>query len=620
MRYSSFSTGYGMEKIVVLDFGGQYSHLIAKRARYLGYYSEIALPSISKNDPKMKDVAGVVLSGGPSSVYDKDIPEFNSDILNLDVPILGLCYGHQLLSKEYRGVVRRAAVGEFGVVELTNVAESPLFDGVTFPTQVWTSNNDEVTELPPGFEIIGSTKNCRIAAIQNLEKKRFGIQFHAEVRDTLEGDKILGNFIKFCGMKKNWDTAKIKEIILEDIKRDAGDKKALLFLSGGVDSTVAFALLNAALGKDRVLGLHIDNGFMRMNESAAIDERYKKFGFTNYIIEDASEEFLKAVKNITDPQEKRKRVGETYINVRNRVVDRLKLPFDDWLLAQGTLYPDIIESGGTKHSKTIKTHHNRVDGIQKLIDAGLVIEPLKDLYKDEVRAVGRALGLSEELVGRHPFPGPGLSINVLCSDGVIKEVELYEKTNKFLKELNIASISKEIKDIYAIPIKSVGVHGDIRTYAYPAALDMGEFYKKAIDWDEIEKISFFITNKVKEVNRTILKIYEKQGLSLIEGYCDKKRLDMTRIADEIVLSALKKYGWYNKIFQHLTINLPYATKRDNCSVVLRPVVSEDVMTAKFARLDQKLLSAIVDELRKIDFIDAVYYDATNKPPATFGWE
>lgn len=609
-----------MEKIVVLDFGGQYSHLIAKRVRYLGRYSEIVLPSISTNDPKMRDVAGIILSGGPSSVYDSDIPEFNSDILRLDVPILGLCYGHHLLSKEYGGSVGKAVIGEFGIAKLANVAKSPLFEGVKLPTQVWMSHNDEVLELPPGFEIIGSTIDCPIAAIQNLNKKRFGLQFHAEVKDTIDGDKILGNFIEFCGMNKNWDTTKIRDTIIEDIKRDAGDKKALLFLSGGVDSTVAFALLNMALGQERVLGLHIDNGFMRMNESVAIDERYKKFGFTNYIIEDASEEFLEAVKNITDPQEKRKRVGETFVKVRDKVVDKLKLPFNEWLLAQGTLYPDIIESGGTKHSRAIKTHHNRVDGIQKLIEAGLVIEPLKELYKDEVRVVGRVLGLSEELVGRHPFPGPGLSINVLCSDGVMKDKETYEKANNNLKSLDIASISKEIKSIYVIPVKSVGVQGDFRTYAYPAVADIGDIYTKTIDWDEIEKISTIITNKVKEVNRTVLKIYEKPGLSLIEAYCDKKRLDMTRIADEIVLNALKKYGWYNKIFQHLTINLPYATKRDNCGVVLRPVVSEDVMTARFARLDQKLLIAIVDELRKIEFIDAIYYDATNKPPATFGWE
>ena len=379
------------DKIVVLDFGSQYAHLIAKRLRLQGYYSEIALPSEPLSS--FTGVKGIILSGGPSSVYDDTVPEFNSQILSLDIPILGLCYGHQLMAKEYGGSVERAEVGEFGFAQLSKTAAGdscPLFTGIEFPAQVWMSHQDAVTHLAAGFETVGSTKDCIYAAVQNLSCRRFGLQFHAEVKDTLCGDQLFRNFALYCGMEKNWDQ-----------------------------------LLNRALGQERVLGLHIDNGFMRKNESAQITERYRLAGFTNFIVEDASESFLKAIYHETDPQKKRMAVGENFITVRNEVIAKLHLNEDDWLLAQGTLYPDIIESGGTKNSHTIKTHHNRVDGIQKLIAKGLIIEPLKDLYKDEVRLIGRKLGLDRKLVMRHPFPGPGLSINVLCHDGeTIDETEL----------------------------------------------------------------------------------------------------------------------------------------------------------------------------------------------------
>ena len=623
------------EKIVVLDFGSQYAHLIAKRFRMLGYYSEIALPSADVST--FENVKGIVFSGGPSSVYDEKVPEFNSKILDLEIPILGLCYGHYIVQQGYNGKIGKAAVGEFGfsTLELNDKVKCPLFEGIEKNQQVWMSHQDGVFELGDGFETVGSTKDCKYAATQNLEKKRFSLQFHCEVKDTPCGNQIFENFAKYCEMSQNWDQDTVLQIILEQIKTQAEGKNVLLFLSGGVDSTITFALLNKALGQDRVLGLHIDNGFMRKNESKNVDIAYRKFGFENFIVEDASESFLKAIAGLSDPQKKRMAVGENFITVRNEVVAKQHLDEDKWLLAQGTLYPDIIESGGTKNSHTIKTHHNRVQGIQDLIARGLIIEPIRDLYKDEVRAIGKKLGLDDELVMRHPFPGPGLSINVLCNDGkswTSKDDEELAAAKKELEEIKLdmfcAHCTQDLKRT-VLPVRSVGVQGDFRTYRFPALLTFKNegngFYHFPGKREKIEECSSTITNAAKFLNRTCIKLYQKpsvkdEDLKLQEGFCDKRRLDQLREVDNIVLTELHKSGWYNKIFQHLTIDLPYASAEDKATFVLRPVISEDVMTARFAMLPEELLNTIAHKIAELDFVDALYFDATNKPPATFGWE
>ena len=633
-------------KIVVLDFGSQYAHLIAKRFRMLGYYSEIALPSTDLS--VFENCKGIVFSGGPSSVYDEKVPEFNSEILNLPIPILGLCYGHYIVQLGYNGKVGKAPVGEFGfaTLNLNPAVKSPLFEGIEPTQQVWMSHQDGVLEIGDGFEVVGSTKDCPFAATQNLAKKRFSIQCHCEVKDTPCGNQIFQNFANYCGMEKNWDQDTVLQVILENIKKEAEGKNVLLFLSGGVDSTITFALLNKALGQERVLGLHIDNGFMRKNESANVADAYHKFGFNNFIVEDASESFLKAIAGLTDPQKKRMAVGENFITVRNEVVSKQNLDESQWMLAQGTLYPDIIESGGTKNSNTIKTHHNRVQGIQDLIAKGLIIEPVKDLYKDEVRAIGKKLGLSAELVMRHPFPGPGLSINVLCNDGKEKSQDA-EELPLALKELEGIELNMFCENCSAnlkrsiLPVRSVGVQGDFRTYRFPALLDFGPAKEK--EWplgavaaekgirhfpgkrEKIEECSSTITNVSKYANRTVIKLYQKPGLKdddlkLQEGYCDRRRLDQLREVDNIVLTELHKSGWYDQIFQHLTIDLPYAATPETATFVLRPVVSEDVMTARFAMLPKEILGVIVQKIAELPFVDALYFDATNKPPATFGWE
>ena len=623
-----------MEKIVVLDFGSQYAHLIAKRFRALGYYSEIELPSCDVE--KLREAKGIVFSGGPASVYDEKTPDFNSRILDLDVPILGLCYGHYIVHLGYNGKVGKAEVGEFGFAQLNIRKElnSPLFKGIDPQQQVWMSHQDGVLSMGDGFEVIGSTKDCPFAATQNLAKKRFSLQCHCEVKDTPCGNQIFENFAQYCQMPKNWDEDAVLNHIIEDTKKQAGDKNVLLFLSGGVDSTVAFALLNKALGQDRVLGLHIDNGFMRKNESSNVDKAYRGHNFNNFVVKDASESFLSAIAGLTDPQKKRMAVGENFITVRDNFVKEQNLDENRYMLAQGTLYPDIIESGGTKNSHTIKTHHNRVEGIQKLIEKGLIIEPLKDLYKDEVRRMGKKLGLEDDLVMRHPFPGPGLSINVLCSDGVLSEDDKEElkKAKEEFEGIEITEFCENCKASLVktvLPVKSVGVQGDFRTYRFPACLafkkdEKGFFHVPKVR-EKVEKTSSTITNSARFLNRTVIKLYQKPGvededLVLQKGYCTRERLDQLREVDDIVLTELHKNGWYDKIFQHLTIDLPYATSDKKASFVLRPVVSEDVMTARFAWLPMELMENIVKQIAELDFVDSLYLDCTNKPPATFGWE
>ena len=622
-------------KIVVLDFGSQYAHLIAKRFRAMGFYSEIALPGADLS--VFENAKGIILSGGPASVYEENVPDFNKEILNLNIPILGLCYGHQLMAQSYGGNVGKAKVGEFGHATLIQTEAgkvSPLFKGISAETQVWMSHQDEVLQAGDGFEVIGSTKDCKAAALQNLAKKRFSLQCHCEVKDTPEGNQIFKNFAEICGMEVNWDEDTVLAHILETIKTDAKDKNVLLFLSGGVDSTVAFALLNKALGQDRVLGLHIDNGFMRKNESKNVEKAYHEHGFRNFAVKDASESFLNAIKGLTDPQKKRMAVGENFIAVRDAFVKEQNLDESQWMLAQGTLYPDIIESGGTKNSRTIKTHHNRVEGIQKLIAQGMIIEPLKDLYKDEVRSIGKKLGLADELVMRHPFPGPGLSINVLCSDGSFssKDREELEKAQKELDGVVIDQFcphcTQDLKRT-VLPVRSVGVQGDFRTYRFPACLTFRNegdgFYHIPKKREKIESCSSRITNEAQFLNRTVIKLYQKpelkdEDLKIQEGYCDRRRLDQLREVDNIVLTELHKNGLYNSIFQHLTIDLPYASAADHASFVLRPVCSEDVMTARFAWLPMDILKEITRQIAALPFVDALYFDATNKPPATFGWE
>jgi len=409
------------------------------------------------------------------------------------------------------------------------------------------------------------------------------------------------------------------ESFIEDttkrLSNEVGNRKVLMFLSGGVDSSVAFALLNKALGENNLLGLYINNGFMRKHESEDILTRYSQLGYKNIQSRNYSSFFLDAVSGQVDPQTKRQIIGATFIKMRDRFLNELNLNAQDWMLGQGTLYPDIIESGGTEHAEVIKSHHNRVQEVLDLVSSGHVVEPLKDLYKDEVRQLGNLLGLPESIVWRHPFPGPGLSINVLCARGD----ESFPELETTLKEVRDCLKDCEC-DHLVLPVRSVGVQGDQRTYASPVAL-----LNTPLDWDWLESQATRITNEVRTVNRVVLLLGSNTNdsdaqFNLHKAFCSKDRLDLLREADYKVTKMLEKQGLMHEIFQLLVILLPVSKNGKDESLVLRPVVSEDVMTAQFARIDWKLLDHLVESLLDISGIETVFYDITHKPPATFGWE
>ena len=439
--------------------------------------------------------------------------------------------------------------------------------------------------------------------------------------ETFPEDKIFTDFAESCGMTKNWTEDDILEHILEQIKINSQNKNVLLFLSGGVVSSVIFSLLNKALGQDKVLGLHIDNGFMRKDESKIIAQRYIDYGFSNFILEDKSETFLNAIQNVISPEEKRKIIDDIYLEVYNDIVKEQNLLESQWILAQGTLYPDFIKFGENKNLHSVKIHQTKIAGIQNLIAKKLLISPLKNLYKEEVRLIGKKLELPEELVMRHPFAKTGLSSNVLCSNDVLTSQEERElkKTYQQIENLDLTDFfPKETINLKILPIKSIGIKGKIRTQKFPIILNINS--KKIPDWKILEKASSFITNSIKEENRTILCIFEKENCVLQEQLCTKERLDQTRQVDEIVINELKVSNEYSKISQHLTINLPYATTKDKCSIVLRPVIYEDEATAKFAKIPLEILEKIIEKISKLDFVDGLYFDITNKPPAKITWE
>jgi GMP synthase (glutamine-hydrolysing) len=597
-----------MDTIAILDFGGQYTHLIANRIRRLGVYSEIVPSDIPAS--QCARFKGIILSGSPHSTLEENRPSFDEKIFTRGLPVLGLCYGHQLMAKTLGGKVVAGKYREYGIATIERKGESPLFDGLDISEQIWMSHGDAVEAVPSGFAVIGSTEGCAVAAMGNDTARLYGLQFHPEVTDTPKGMAILENFITICGCSRDWNTQTFLREMGDEIRKKCGQKKVFLLVSGGVDSTVAFTLLNKVLGENNVTGLHIDNGLMRYGESAAILEYMKASGFHNLHIVDATNTFLAALKNIADPEEKRRIIGTVFIRVQEQALRDLGLNPAEWILGQGTIYPDTIESAGTKHAERIKTHHNRVDAVMDLLEKGEIIEPLALLYKDEVRDIGKALGLPDALVWRHPFPGPGLGVRLLCSDGAMPDID--ERTSSGV--LDIAK--KEGYEARALPLRSVGVQGDSRTYAHPA-LVMGPR-----DWDRLEALSTAITNKVRGVNRVVFGLWVDGDpqYRLVKAYVTRKRLDLLRAFDRIVTEALLKFGEYGIVWQMPVVLLPLVNSKGRQCAVLRPIMSQEAMTARFARLKEETIAYILDESRKIGDLGDVFYDTTHKPPATIEWE
>ncbi|MBP3596972.1 MAG: glutamine-hydrolyzing GMP synthase [Clostridia bacterium] len=499
------------ETIVILDFGGQYNQLIARRVRECNVFSEILPYNTTAEKIKEKNPKGIIFTGGPASVYEENSPKCDEKIFDLGIPVLGICYGMQLTAQTLGGEVGRADKREYGTINV-KIEKSPIFEGFENSNDCLMSHTCYVSKLPDGFKVIGSTDSCPVAAMENSEKRIYGLQFHPEVNHTKDGTKIIKNFLfNVCGCTGTWKMSSFAEETVKSIKEKVGDGKVLCALSGGVDSSVVAALVNKAIGKNLTC-IFVDHGLLRKNEAEEVEEVFTKNFDVNFIKVDAKDRFLNKLAGVSDPERKRKIIGEEFIRVFEE--ESKKIGAVDFL-AQGTIYPDVIESGFGA-SSTIKSHHN-VGGLPDFVDFKELIEPLRDLFKDEVRQVGLELGLPGFLVYRQPFPGPGLAIRVIGDITEDKLVILKDADFIFREEIALAGLDRTINQYFAVltNLKSVGVMGDERTYDYTIALravttsDFMTAEWTKIPYEILEKVSSRIVNEVKHVNRVVYDITGK---------------------------------------------------------------------------------------------------------------
>lgn len=501
------------EFILVLDFGSQYSQLIVRRIRELGVYAELHPFSLSIDRIRSLKPTGIILSGGPSSVYEPNAPHPSSEVFNLDIPILGICYGLQVIADQLGGEVDRSAKREFGRAEVFIDDASDLFSGFDGQTTVWMSHGDTLTQLPLGFDRIGHSANSPICAVRNKAKKIYGVQFHPEVAHTERGTEILKNFLfTVCGCKGGWDAGFFIEKEIEEIRQMVGNENVVCALSGGVDSSVLAVLLHKAIG-DQLYCIHIDTGLMRKGESENVVKMFRDVYHIKLDHLNASDVFLQRLTGVIDPEQKRKIIGLTFVELFEQEAKKIG---NASFLAQGTLYPDVIESTSFRGpSAKIKTHHN-VGGLPEKMHLKL-IEPFRELFKDEVRAVGRKLGLPEEFIVRHPFPGPGLAVRILGEITKEKLAVLREADAIFVQELHNAGMYESLWQGFAVllSVRSVGVMGDSRTYENVIALRaVTSLDGMTADWarlpdDLLAKASNRIINEVRGVNRVVYDISSK---------------------------------------------------------------------------------------------------------------
>lgn len=500
------------ELILILDFGGQYNQLIARRVRECNVYSEVVPFDIPIEKIKEKNPKGIIFTGGPASVYGENSPKCDEKIFTLGIPVLGICYGMQLMTHCLGGNVKTASTREYGktLVNLDNT--SLLFKGFENTNTFLMSHTDYVEKIPDNFKKIAYTSVCPNAAMENCEKKLYGIQFHPEVNNSVNGTQVIKNFLyNICGCQGDWVMSSFTEDMIQTLKQKIGDKKALCALSGGVDSSVAAVLLSKAIGKNLTC-IFVDHGLLRKNEGDEVEEIFTKNYDLNFIRVNAKERFLNKLSGVTDPEKKRKIIGEEFIRVFEQ--EAKKIGSVDFLV-QGTIYPDVIESGLGK-SAVIKSHHN-VGGLPDYVDFKEIVEPLRDLFKDEVRKVGLELGIPENLVFRQPFPGPGLAIRIIGDITENKLNILREADSIFREEIANANLHKSINQYFAVltNLRSVGVMGDERTYDYTIALravettDFMTGVWSKIPYEILEKISSRIVNEVKHVNRVVYDITSK---------------------------------------------------------------------------------------------------------------
>ena len=506
------------DKILIIDFGSQVTQLIARRIRELNVYCEIFPYDVS--EAKIVEFApnGIILSGGPNSVYNNNTPKAPAIVFNLDIPILGICYGMQTMASQLGGTVVNADKREFGLAQIY-ATTSPLLENIIDGTnnsrdymQVWMSHGDKVTHLPDGFSIIASNDNCPIAAMADLKRNFYAVQFHPEVTHTKQGKELLYRFVrKICNCAANWNMPNYAQTIIKQIKTQVGNKKVILALSGGVDSSVAATLIDKAIGKNLTC-IFVDNGLLRDNEANQVMETYKEHMGLNIIKIDAKDEFYDKLCGITDPEQKRKIVGKLFVDIFQREATKIS---DSEFLAQGTIYPDVIESAAANKAHSIKSHHN-VGGLPESLHLKL-LEPLRELFKDEVRQLGLELGLPHKMIFRHPFPGPGIAVRII---GEIKPeyVTLVQQADKiFIEELHLNNFYDKVAQAFAVflPVKTVGVMGDGRSYDYVIALravETNDFMTANVanlPFELITKIANRIINEVKGINRVVYDISGK---------------------------------------------------------------------------------------------------------------
>ncbi len=583
-------------QVTVLDAGGQYCHLIARKVRELGVYAEVR-PS----DTPAAGLAarkGIIISGGPGSVYEAGSPTVDPGLFSLPAGVLGICYGHQLMAHLLGGQVDKGERGEYGLAWLNLAAQDPLFHGAEDLQQVWMSHRDTVQRMPSGFNLLGFTSTCRVAAMGDPGRRLYGVQFHPEVAHTRRGREFLANFVfRICGCVADWNPKHRVPLIEEQIRQTAGGRKVFFFVSGGVDSTVAFTLSLRALGAGRVRGVYVDTGLMREGETDFVRGLFRRCA-GSFLVEDAGRQFLEALSGVADPEQKRRIIGDEFIRVQQRAIQSHHFLGDEWILGQGTIYPDTIESGGSAKAAVIKTHHNRVPAIVRLMEANRIVEPLGCFYKDEVREVGRELGLPEELLERHPFPGPGLAIRCLCSE-------------------TCEAVSR-MEGGWLLPVRSVGVQGDSRSYANVLALEGAPTPDAAL-----QDAATGMINRLAGVNRIVALVRSRvppAGLKVSRSVLSRERIARLRRLDALVRAHSRAGGFDRRAWQFPVVLIPAGTPGWPDSVVLRPVHSVDGMTAQSVPMETGLLDKLASALLEQEGVCAVFYDLTHKPPATIEWE